>query len=182
MLFGHVAISLLEHRYLKADLAPVVAAGIFPDLVDKTLCQVLHLTPCGRMLGHTLLGLAVSTAAVYLARRDVMYSRRSCVLELIEGRKGRPQRTAWSWALGYLSHLLGDMGWFIPWLYPFVDYDFPGSSASLAAIVRQALQNRTMVGLELGLWAWAIWALCWPKVRISTLQTMRSRGQALSGQ
>lgn len=102
MLIGHIAISLLEHRYLKADLAPVLIAGMAPDILDKTLCQVLHLTPSGRMYGHTLLGLALSTGLV----------------ALLWGR-----RTAWSWALGYLSHLVAD-GAGVPWLYPFVHYDF----------------------------------------------------------
>jgi len=64
MLFGHLAISALQHRYLKADLVPVVVAGVLPDVVDKTLCQVLHLTPSGRMFGHTLAGLGLSALCV----------------------------------------------------------------------------------------------------------------------
>lgn len=114
MLIGHLAISLLEHRYLKADLAPVLIAGIAPDLVDKTLCQVLHLTPSGRMFGHTLLGLALSTS----------------LIALLWGR-----RPAWSWALGYLSHLLAD-GDHIPWLYPFIAYEFPPSPPLWETLLR----------------------------------------------
>ena len=82
MLFGHLAASVLQHRYMKADLAPVVVAGVFPDLVDKTLCQVLHLTPSGRMFGHTLAGLGLSALAV----------------RLIWGRRARPAPWGWSWA------------------------------------------------------------------------------------
>jgi hypothetical protein len=137
MLFGHLAISLLQHRYLKADLAPVVAGGIFPDVVDKTLCQVLHVTPSGRMFGHTLAGLAVSTA----------------VVGLLGGR-----RRAWSWALGYLGHLLGDVGGFIPWLYPLVPYDFSAGSPGLLEILRCALKDPARMGLELALSAWAVGA------------------------
>jgi hypothetical protein len=60
MLFGHLAVSVLLHRYLGTDLKLTVAGGIAPDIVDKTLCQVLRLTPDGRMLGHSLLGMASS--------------------------------------------------------------------------------------------------------------------------
>lgn len=137
MLFGHLAISVLQHRYLKADLAPVIAGGIFPDVMDKTLCQVLHLTPTGRMFGHTLVGLAASTA----------------VVGLLGGR-----RAAWSWALGYLGHLLGDMGEFIPWLYPFVRYDFSRGSPGLLDLLRRAIKDPARMGLELTLLAWAVGA------------------------
>ena len=152
MLFGHVAISVLQHHYLKTDLAPTVAGGVFPDVVDKTLCQVLHLTPSGRMFGHTLAGLALSAV----------------VVGLIWGR-----RAVWSWTLGYLGHLLGDMGRLVPWLYPFVQYDFPPPAPGLLEILRQALSNPAAMGLELALSAWAVCALCWPlvKIRLPTITT-----------
>ena len=138
MLFGHLAVSVLQHRYLKADLVPVVVAGVSPDVVDKTLCQVLHLTPCGRMFGHTLVGLGLS----------------ALVVGLIWGR-----RAAWSWALGYLAHLLGDSHGFVPWLYPFVGYDFPQHAPGLFEIVCRALADPAAMALELALSAWAAWAL-----------------------
>ncbi len=89
MLFGHIAVSLLQHRYLKADLAPVVAGGLFPDVLDKTMCQVLHVTPSGRMWGHTLLGLAISSLIVDIACGP---------------------RSARAWAIGYVGHLVADTG------------------------------------------------------------------------
>lgn len=137
MLFGHVAVSVLQHRYLKVDFAPVVVAGVFPDLMDKTLCQVLHLTPSGRTFGHSLAGLALSAG----------------VVGLIWGR-----RAAQSWALGYLAHLLCDAGGFVPWLYPFVRYEFPPHSPGLLEIVRQALANPATIGPDLALSAWAVCA------------------------
>ena len=142
MLFGHVTVSLLEHRYLNADLVPVLVAGVFPDVVDKTLCQALHLTPSGRMFGHTLVGLALSAA----------------VVRLIWGRQA-----GWSWALGYLAHLLGDMGGFVPWLYPFLAYGFPQHYRGLLEILLQALGNPVSIGLDLIFSAWAIGALCWSR-------------------
>jgi hypothetical protein len=137
MLFGHLAISVLQHRYLDADLAPVIAGGVFPDVMDKTLCQVLHLTPSGRMFGHTLVGLAASSA----------------IVRLLGGR-----RAARSWALGYLGHLLGDMGDFVPWLYPLVPYDFSRGSPGLLEILRRTLKDPAAMGLELALSAWAVGA------------------------
>jgi hypothetical protein len=137
MVFGHLAISVLQHCYLKADLAPAIAGGIFPDVMDKTLCQVLHLTPSGRMFGHTLVGLAASTAVVGLLR-------------------GR--RVARSWALGYLGHLLGDMGDFVPWLYPLVRYDFSRGSPGLLDALRRAIGDPILIGSELALSAWAVGA------------------------
>jgi hypothetical protein len=145
MLFGHLAVSTLQHRYLKADLVPVVVAGIFPDVVDKTLCQILHLTSNGRTLGHTLVGLGLSTV----------------VVRLIWGR-----RTAWSWALGCVGHLLGDSGGFVPWLYPFVRYDFPQHSPGLFEMLWRELRNPAAMGLELALSAWAVCALYWPRTKI----------------
>ena len=93
MLFGHIAVSLLQHRYLKVDLAPVVAGGLFPDVLDKTLCQVLHITPSGRMWGHAFLGLAVSSLIVTTACGS---------------------RSAKAWAIGYVGHLVADTGGQVP--------------------------------------------------------------------
>lgn len=139
MLFGHLAVSALLHRYLKADLTPVVAGGVFPDVVDKPQCHIFHLTPNGRRVGHTLLGLALSTL----------------VMGVIRGR-----RTAWSWAAGYLGHLLCDTGNLVPWLYPIVVYDFSRSSFSLLRILRRMVTRPNP--LELMLSVWAIYALSRP--------------------
>jgi hypothetical protein len=137
MLAGHLGVSVLAHRYLKADLVPVVVAGVFPDVVDKTLCQGLHILPSGRMWGHTLLGLAVSTF----------------IVRLLWGRQ-----TAWSWAVGYLGHLVGDLGGQVPWLYPFVQYDFE-PSPGFWEILRRRLEHPAEIGLELVLIGWAALAV-----------------------
>jgi len=102
MLFGHLAVSALAHRYLKVEFVPVMAAALAPDVVDKTLCQVLHVFDSGRMWGHTLLGLALTTVLV----------------RVIWGREA-----ALGWSVGYLGHLIGDMGGDMPSLFPFIQYD-----------------------------------------------------------
>lgn len=134
MILGHLAVSALEHRYLDADLVPVMIAGLAPDLVDKTACQVLHLAPSGRMWGHTLVGLALSTLLI-----DLLWGKRA----------------ARSWALGYMGHLLGDLNSPIPWLYPLVAYDF-NPSPNLWRVLRNFLHDPVHLGLEMALIAWAI--------------------------
>jgi hypothetical protein len=138
MILGHLAVSALLHRYLEVDLAPTVAGGLFPDAVDKTLCQVLRLTPSGRMFGHSLASLALSTAVV-----RAFWGRRA----------GR------GWAAGYLGHLVGDLPTAVPWLYPFASYEFPERSPGMWEILRQALSNPLRLGLEMALSVWAIGAL-----------------------
>ena len=148
MLFGHLAVSALQHRYLKADLVPVVMAGIFPDVLDKSMCYVLHVAPSGRAWGHTLLGLGLSTL----------------VVSLVWGR-----RFGYSWGMGYIGHLLGDIGGALPWFYPFRSYEFPPPSPSLWVIIRRLFANRPALLFELALTVWAIGTLvskpkrCWPQ-------------------
>jgi hypothetical protein len=136
MLFGHLAVSALLHHYLDADLETVVAGGVFPDVVDKTLCQVLRVTPSGRMYAHTLLSVAVSTSFV----------------SLLWGRK-----KAKAWVLGYLGHLAADGGGWLPLLYPFKRYEFVGGEPGLFQIIQTALQRKVNMGIELLL---VVWAAC----------------------
>lgn len=134
MIFGHVAVSALLHHYLDVDLKTVLAGGLFPDVVDKTLCQVLRVTPSGRMYAHTLLTAAASSALV----------------SLLWGKK-----KARAWALGYLGHLTADGGGWLPLLYPFRKYEFVGGEPGLFRIVQNALQRKLDMGVELVLLVWA---------------------------
>jgi len=86
---------------LKAELAVTGFCFLLPDLLDKPL-WMLGIS-CGRFVGHTLLFVFL-VAFVFSLRK----------------------RTYGLFALvGGMLHLLSDVGWFIPWLYPFVKYDFP---------------------------------------------------------
>jgi len=134
MIFGHLAVSALLHHYLDADLKTVVAGGVFPDVVDKTLCQVLHVTPSGRMYAHTLLSVAISTTMV----------------SMIWGKQ-----KARAWALGYLGHLAADGGGWLPLFYPFKAYEFVGGEPGLFAILQKALHRKLDMGIELVLFVWA---------------------------
>ena len=141
MLFGHVAISALLHRYIDVDLGASVAGGLAPDVVDKTLCQVLHATPNGRMYAHTVVGLALSTALVWAAR-------------------GR--RSALGWMVGYAAHLAADSGGMVPLFYPFVEYDFGNQGVPLGEILSQFIHRPLLVALETCLLLWAGVALALP--------------------
>lgn len=137
MLFGHLAVSALEHRYAKAEFVPIMAAAVFPDAVDKVAHYVLGRADSGRLWGHTLFSALLSTAIVFL----------------IWGK-----RSGWSWALGYLSHLVCDIGSVVPWFYPFAAYEFPPSE-TFETTLWMSLTNYPRLALELLLSAWAVIAL-----------------------
>jgi hypothetical protein len=109
---GHVAITLAEHRLLtlaEADqipLPPMLLAGVFPDVIDKSMSYVFHLMPNGRHYAHNLFALL----GLWLA------------VTLVWGKA-----VGWAWFWGYLGHLLADSGGFVPWFFPAKRYQFyPG--------------------------------------------------------
>ena len=125
MIFGHVAVSALAHRYLKADFVPVMAAAAVPDVVDKVAHYVFMQGEGSRWMGHTLITVFVSTGLIWA----------------IWGKKA-----AWSWGLGYLLHLLGEFGGVVPWLFPFMVYDFPpdlGFGRDVESIVHESATDGT---------------------------------------
>ena len=134
MLLGHFAISGLLHRYLNIDLKPVVLGGIFPDILDKTLCQGLRITPSGRLAAHNLLSLGITTLIVGLLKTP---------------------SAALAWGLGYLGHLVADSAGFVPWFYPFTSYTFRRSSGSLLPSIKQVFTEPKW--LEWTLLVWALW-------------------------
>lgn len=103
---GHLGITLgaahISNRAprLELNLWVVAFAALLPDLVDKPL-YLLGIGE-GRYVGHTLLFVCVVAAAVSL--KNKMYG-----LSLL---------------FGAVLHLLFDWGGFVPWLYPFISYDF----------------------------------------------------------
>jgi hypothetical protein len=68
------------------------------------------------------------------------------------------KKTAWSWGLGYLLHVLCEFGGVVPWLFPFMAYEFPpdhgfGETLSLS------LTNLPRMALEVALVIWAAVAM-----------------------
>ena len=103
ILFGHIGISVFLGSFLSLTLFVVLIGTMIPDIIDKTL-YLLGLTNTGRFIAHTLfLGILISLI-VHLVFRKKLVSI-----------------SIWS---GYLLHLLEDATHFVPWFYPFVNYDF----------------------------------------------------------
>ena len=86
---------------LKAELAVTGLCFLLPDLLDKPLW--LLGIGMGRFVGHTLL--FVFLVAFVFSLRKRIYGLFALV--------------------GGMLHLLSDLGYLIPWFYPFVKYDFP---------------------------------------------------------
>ena len=106
---AHLASALLVGRLARfgAGDSPAIAGALVPDVIDKTLCWVLGVTPVARHIAHTPLAVGVLT----LGASAVM---------------GR--RWARAFGLAYAVHLVGDL-WHdghIPWLLPFKRYDLSG--------------------------------------------------------
>lgn len=96
---GHLSVSLILSRYLKLALIPCIAASLFPDVIDKALSDIFHITGFGRTVMHSLLGVGCC----------------SLIICLIKNRK-------WglSWAAGHTGHLIGDIS-YVPWFWPFIE-------------------------------------------------------------
>ncbi len=99
---GHIALAIYGHKLLRVELPTAVVATLAPDIVDKTLAQVLQITPSGRYAMHSLVGWAAASAAAYL---------------LGGKNKGR------AWAVGHFLHFVGDGGE-MPWLLFLRRYSF----------------------------------------------------------
>lgn len=132
MLFGHLAVSTLEHRYLKAELVPVMAAAVLPDAIDKVAHYVIGGTTTGRLWGHTLIGAVASSVVVLL-----LFGKRNAA----------------SWALGYVSHLICDLGSVVPWFYPFAVYEFPPAEDFATTLWMGLAQPRIILEILLSVWA-----------------------------
>jgi hypothetical protein len=137
MIFGHLAVSALEHRYVKVEFVPVMAAAVLPDGVDKVSHYVLGQAENGRLWGHTLIGVFASTLIVLL-----FWGKRSAL----------------SWMLGYLSHLVCDIGGVVPLLHPFMKYEF-SPAYDFKTTLGMGLSNYPRLVLELALSIWVFAAL-----------------------
>lgn len=100
--WGHLAVGYLcyvawaRHRRVPQQPLAVVAVAVgsqFPDLVDKPLAWTVAVLPSGRSLAHSLFTAAIVLALV--ARLGRRYGRRA---------------VSTAFAIGYLTHTLGDLG------------------------------------------------------------------------
>jgi hypothetical protein len=142
---GHIAAPYLTSKYLNADARIAIAAGLFPDVVDKFGSYVLRVTPDGRVPAHTLLGLATTLSAAWLLGLAL----------------GRRRQIAYAWGLGYASHLIVDLlNGRIPALWPFLAYEFADYAPPLERWLRippWRIGLTLAVEISLTVWALAIW-------------------------
>lgn len=104
ILFGHIGITMFFGGLFSLNFLPLLLGSILPDLIDKPLV-LLGLSESGRFIGHTLFtGIVVSLSSFVITRKKMVPI---------------------SLFFGHFVHLLEDLPFFLPWFYPFVDYDFP---------------------------------------------------------
>ena len=99
---GRVRMPQYLTRLLRPGMGVFLLCYLVPDLVDKPLFWVFGIG-CGRYICHTLLFLLLTVIIFSLWKR--MYGL--------------------SALLGVTLHFILDVGWFMPWFYPFVKYEFP---------------------------------------------------------
>jgi len=103
---GHLACGLAIRVSTGLSLPIILTASLLPDVADKVLCDVLHWTPYGRTLFHSIPTLVLLSAAWAVVLKE--------------------RKAGLAWAGGHFAHLLADLP-FVPWWYPFVSYDWPDS-------------------------------------------------------
>jgi len=136
----HVGVCLVLGLLFRLNLAVIVLCGILPDLVDKPLAAMG--IGGGRYIGHTLLFAVVISGAFFLWKKKYGLAA----------------------IIGLLSHLLLDLNNFIPWFYPFKDYNFSDSRFDFIEWIHQYL-GFSRIGYELiglvvvGLLAFIGWRL-----------------------
>ena len=99
---GHITFTLLVGTRLNLSAGFLILGVLLPDLVDKSLVIFFGIGG-GRYIAHTLTFAALAG-----------------ILALLHSRKA-----ALAVSFGVFAHLVEDSYSFIPWLYPFLDYDFP---------------------------------------------------------
>jgi hypothetical protein len=101
--FGHVGIILLIGTLLSLSIFPLIVGSILPDIIDKPF-QLLGILTYGRFIGHTLfMGLVISGISFLIFRKKLI---------------------SISLLFAYWFHLLEDTQNFVPWFYPFINYNF----------------------------------------------------------
>ena len=139
---GHVAAAVLAASGLHANLRGSLAASMFPDLVDKPLRWLWHVTPNDRIPAHSLLGCVLSTLGAWT----------------LGGRSfGR------GWLVGYGAHLACDElnahlnpGRIYFW-WPFRRYTMHRGPTGLSSSLNDFSPASVMVEAAitaLGLWFW----------------------------
>jgi hypothetical protein len=134
----HVGVSVALAFLFRLNPIVTVFCGILPDLVDKPLAALG--IGGGRYIGHTIIFAVVVVAAFSMWKRKY----------------GLAALT------GHVSHLLLDLNGFVPWFYPFKDYNFSSGRFSFTEWLKNYL-DFSKCGYELIIVAFVglIAFICW---------------------
>jgi len=103
---GHLACGLFLRAITRLNLTVILTATFLPDIIDKILADVLNAAPYGRAYMHCIPVLVLISAVLATVFRD--------------------PRIGYAWAVGHFTHLVADIS-FIPWWFPFKQYDWPAT-------------------------------------------------------
>jgi hypothetical protein len=128
ILFGHIGLTVLFGTLISLSIFSLIIGSILPDIIDKPF-QLIGASPSGRFIGHTLfMGIVVSGISFLIIRK------KSISISLL---------------FGQWFHLLQDAQHFVPWFYPFINYDFPsypfGPRLALINIIFELLGTVSLV-------------------------------------
>lgn len=94
-------------RYV--SLYALLLGSLGPDIIDKAIS--LPITGNGRYIGHSL----IFDIVISLIVLTVFWKNKRIWIGFI---------------VGWQMHIILDLGGFIPWLFPFISYDFPERTLS----------------------------------------------------
>ncbi|MFH8080415.1 MAG: metal-dependent hydrolase [Candidatus Aenigmatarchaeota archaeon] len=110
-ILAHLGITAFFASLLHLSPLTALFASQLPDIIDKPL-YIIGIFPSGRYIGHTLF------AAILLGLMTLEMTRKKLI--------------ALSVSFGIIMHLVEDLPYFVPWFYPFMNYDFPQTPFKLS--------------------------------------------------
>ncbi len=141
---GHLAFGASAARLAGVSITAAVLGAFVPDIIDKGFNDILHYTPYGRHFMHSV------TAVVLLSAGTWMILGRSFGL---------------GWFCGHFTHLLGDLGAFVPLWMPFVHYEWPDDYNTTMVTLRNPWRYllRPEVGIEFLMLILMVGIFCYPR-------------------
>ena len=132
--FSHLSTAVFLNRIVFKGSDAAAASGVLlPDVVDKNLAWVLHVTKSSHHIGHSLVGITFATACV----------------RMLFGREA-----AGTFCSAYVLHLFEDELHHgrVPWFFPF---------SSWKRVSHRPSRRRKLLFVSLELPALALLGYCW---------------------
>lgn len=103
-ILGHIGITAFLASVIGLPILIAAISSQIPDLIDKPLF-LIGIFPSGRYIGHTIFFVLLFGIITYIITKKKAISV--------------------AVSFGMLMHLFEDLPYFVPWFYPFMNYDFP---------------------------------------------------------